>query len=41
MCTVNSGSVKLRQKAIKLFDVHVFFISMTFRSIYGLRFGDF
>ena len=28
-------------KATKLFDVHVFFISMTFISIYRHRFGDF
>ena len=27
-------------KATKLFDVHVFFISMTFISIYKLRFGS-
>ena len=39
MSTVGSGSVKPRQSHKT--DVHVFFISMTFISIFRLSFGDF
>ena len=40
-CAQSTAVVWSLGKATKLFDVHVFFISMTFISIYRLRFGDF
>ena len=41
MCTVDSSSVKPRKSHKTVWCTCLFFISMTFISIYRLRFGDF